>query len=256
MTQSPLLEIGLAEFVHKLISETLESVTSAQAAQERSIAELAVAAALPLSIFAAQIQEADVDGLLQRLFGNPPAGGSLLAVGARYWPAAAGNPENPPIKDVLGLELGTGDYDTRAPDVHTLTVSGVAKIRSAAKLVAARLEQTSIQAVIGRGPQRLQVSGGKINVKASFAIQELTAPAPPAAPAPSVTIPPAPAPQPPPLAPPLVWPPVNPAARPNALAASTAALRVVVRPVDERNPATTSLTANIFGEITLELKAV
>jgi hypothetical protein len=233
----------LAEFVQKLLAETMDAILTSQTTQEKRIAELAIAAESPLEAISAQLNDEAVDGLLLQLFGVSRDGKMVIAAGGAYAPATAESAESPPIEALLGLKLGPGDFAPARPEttapvpaapapdptqpkrLFILTPAGVARIRAAGRLALAKVEQQTAKAIIRRGPARLMVDHGQITVKASFTVAEdkLAAPV---------------------------------AGAPRRLEDRARQLRILVRPADARDPATARLTANLFGEVSLSLKAV
>jgi hypothetical protein len=149
-------DVGFAEFVSLLISETLESVLSTQISQEQQRQVLLDAATLDLDRFAASyVTEDDIDLLLIQLM--PDGEGSTMVVVGGETPATI-------VLDELGISLHTRDTSDR-----TLTQTGVDRIRDGARMILGDQQQVALRESARRGIPRIVVNEGRIVVKLTFA---------------------------------------------------------------------------------------
>jgi hypothetical protein len=149
-------DVGFAEFVSLLISETLESVLSAQISQEQQRQVLLDAATLGLDRFAASyVTEEDIDLLLIQLM--PDDEGSTTVVVGGEIPTTI-------VLDELGISL----HDRDVSD-GTLTQLGVDRICDGARRTVGDRQQAALRESARRGIPRVVVDEGRIVVKLTFA---------------------------------------------------------------------------------------
>lgn len=240
------VDLGLAEFVAKLISETMDAVTTSLVDQAHKRAALAENAALDLREFAARnVAEAEVDRELGGLFPSEEEGvAHTIVEGARYLPPGPeGTGERPPIRELLGLSLGRDDL-LRSKSGVQLTAAGVARIRDAVRLLVGRSMQESLGAVLREGLPTVVVDSGRIASKVTFEVHELE-PEAEAQPQPSATTPKFAR-----LSRPLIAKqalPIESLLPPN--------VRMVVKQADSKAPQTQA-SGQVFGEIEITFKTV
>lgn len=168
-------DLGFSEFIAKLISETFTAVTEAALEQERRYAQLAAAAALPLEEFlAAFVDDDDVDRALLARFPPPdpqtqPGGDpkrSAAAAGQPYTPAGEGTTEDPPLLELLGIEVQPREI-TRAGRIGDRLA---ARIRDVVAEEIGRQEWEIARALVQRGVPRVLVDSGHIMAKQTYRV--------------------------------------------------------------------------------------
>lgn len=144
------VDLGFAEFVSTLLSETIDSIIASQMSQEERLRALLESVNLPREDFAAiAIGDDDVERALVRLFGDGE-GGHQLAVGVKV-PAE--------LLEVIGVELdGAGGIDA----------AGVAAVREGVRLLLAVQQQDALRATARQGVPRVIVDAGKLRAKLTF----------------------------------------------------------------------------------------
>ncbi|MFC3122424.1 hypothetical protein [Agaribacter flavus] len=171
MSDSALNELGFAEFVAKLISDTFGAILSSQVEQQEKISELNSLLAL------------DDDSFLDLCFDDPELLAQLteflasifpfdsdekhgIFEGANYQAASDKKEEQPPIYEQLQLRLvEKEDYEGKK-----LTQKGVDRIRRIAMLEVANKQRQLLSGVLSNGIPKLLVDSGKINAKLTFNI--------------------------------------------------------------------------------------
>lgn len=190
MSNSALNELGFAEFVAKLISDTFNAILSSQADQKNKINELRALLAMDKEEFidACMQDEALLDQLdteLQILFAADNEVGHSVIAGAIYIPPKGSVVESPPYSAVLGITLVDKEdfYEEKVqlPSKKTpgrllvskyyLSDKGVNKIERAIMATIARQQRASIDSMMADGIPRLVVDSGKINAKLTFATE-------------------------------------------------------------------------------------
>ena len=165
------IELGFAEFVAKLISEIFDATISSQVQQQDKLLELQNMLLQPESVFldAMLSQEyfiREVDLLLEGYF--PSDSDQLVHAiheDAPYTPAKANQKEKPPIKERLGIDLGSGDF---LPRKNQLTLQGVSKIYRKAGEPLAIQKRAIFRQLVENGLPSIVVESGKINAKLTF----------------------------------------------------------------------------------------
>lgn len=155
------VDVGFAEFVSLLLSETLESVLAAQTGQEEQRRALIEAASLTVEEFAdGFVTETDVELFLAELLPGEKGGTSAVVGG----PAPS-----PEVLESLAIELEANDVRDRK-----LTRRGAARIREAVRVVVAERRLDALQASAQRGIPRVIVDEGRIVAKLTFSAVTLT----------------------------------------------------------------------------------
>lgn len=180
MSNSALNELGFAEFVAKLISDTFNAILSSQADQKNKINELRALLAMDKEEFidACMQDEALLDQLdteLQILFAADNEVGHSVTVGAAYMPQKGNIAELPAYSGILGITLveKVDFYQEKGqrPVRYHLSDEGVEKIERAIMATIARQQRASINSMMADGIPRLVVDSGKINAKLTFATE-------------------------------------------------------------------------------------
>lgn len=233
-------ELGFAEFVAKLISEMFGAITSAQLDQEKSLAELSLAAEMSLEQYAAQyVTEEQIVAELIRLFpGDSDKQPMTVYEGATYTPARKNRRENPAIKLILDVELDDSDY-VGVSRRYVLNANAMTKINKKISLQLAAEQQSAIQQIMKRGIPRVLADAGKINAKLTYEV--------------------------------ITEEEAGSVERVKRIASPLTALQgrqilttapalskfhLVVRQADERAPQTPNLKVNVFGEVEITFKTV
>lgn len=148
-------DMGLADFVAKLVTETFESVIAASASQEERMAALIAATELDLAEFAGTAITDDLlEAALARLFPDGQ-GGSSLAVGAPVPDAE--------LLDELDLVLARADMKG-----GKLTAKGVAHVRDSVALYLAAQQLQAFREARARGIPRIRVDKGVLRARVDF----------------------------------------------------------------------------------------
>lgn len=153
-------DLGLSEFVAKLVEETLEAVIACQASQTKRHSEIKDAVLLPLQSFAnSYILQEDIDMELQVLFPHFTIVVDQLFNKTQWIDTLA----------LLGVELYQ-DEDVKKDNLQQdrLTISGVFKIQNSVKLYLAFEKKKILQSLVASGIPRLQVDAGEITAKVNF----------------------------------------------------------------------------------------
>jgi hypothetical protein len=146
------VDLGFAEFVSALLSETLGAVVASITEQQENRLSLFEAANSDVETFASSgVADVEVEVVVARLFGDEASGTTL----------SAGSPV--PADDVLAsidVDLGTADVSS-----GSLTQSGVDAIRSAIRMRLAERRLAALRDVAEEGIPRVLVDEGRIVVK-------------------------------------------------------------------------------------------
>ena len=234
------MEVGLADFIAKLISEVFDAVVTSQFDQEKRLADLSAAAGLPPEEFAKKfVTDEQTMEELERLFpGDSEKHPTLIYVGAPYRPERKGVSELPAIYAVLGITLEKGDYGVVKKQT-VLTSAGVKKVKSAVRQHLAKEHQAAFKEIIRRGLPRVITDAGRVNAKLTYEVlsiednAKLEKAAEPGA-------------------------PLRPLGHSVFIPESgvLSQLRLVVRQADERSPQNQKLKVNVFGEVEVEFKTM
>ena len=228
-------DLGFAEFVSTLLSETAAAVVSAHAQQEERLRALAETATLTPEEYAPLVPPAEVDAALVGLLPDGDGGTAAVAGGAV------------PDKEVLlalGLELTDAHVDN-----SRLTEAGALAIRQVVAEHLAGRHVEALRAASRIGVPRVVVDGGKVSAKLTYSIVE-SGEGGPSDPGPP------PAGRPVGLDPRLVR---LARVRPDLLAripAATAGVRLQVRPASADTVQDTTVRADVFGEVSVTFRTV
>lgn len=182
MSDTKINNLGLAEFVAGLISETFEALSSSMEEQFRRESEIRSAASMPIEQFREEfVTEAEltseVDALCRRLYGSD-AEENPVRKGAVYSPLSGASAETPPILARYGLQLlETTHYEVDG-DGYVLTEEGANLIKGVIGEEWLAGQQKILREVLNRGFPRIIVDSGRILSKVSFQLEE-TQPASP-----------------------------------------------------------------------------
>lgn len=170
------VNLGMAEFIAKLIDETMEAVIDSQMRQAENIAEIKSAAFLPLADYAEKvIADEDATENLKTIFEPNPA------------PQAGSTIDPAKVNDLLGIELNAQHLSfpklTKAAlsktnlsasrPLPTLTTAGMRYILLAVKIQMAEKHHLILQLLAKDGIPRVVIDNGEINAKVSFTATSL-----------------------------------------------------------------------------------
>ena len=226
------LNIGFAEFVAKLISETFDSILTAQTDQELRILDLSTAAQLTAEAFAeAYVTDDAVDAALAQLY--PSSDGEHAH---RVYDGAS---LDTTITDALGVEVPEG--------ATTFDADVVSAVRDAITSKLAKNHLSALQTAAARGFNRIVVDSGRISAKLVYTVytesssdDDTSSDTSDSDAYTSTVLVDAYASRISALSQPLVLP----------------GTRLLVRPVDDRSSQVTQITTNIYGEVELTFKTV
>ncbi|MEC9487559.1 MAG: hypothetical protein UMU76_08710 [Prosthecochloris sp.] len=173
MSLKKIRDMGLAEFVAGLISETFDAITASHEEQVRREAEMRAAEAMSPDEFRERyLDDKEADALVDQagidLFGEP------VEAAMRYRPAGESANELPAFRRQLDIELrAETDYEKKegAPD-HVLTAAGAAAVREALLRRSIEEQQELMLRVLNNGVSRIVVDSGKIFSRVSFSVTE------------------------------------------------------------------------------------
>lgn len=230
-------DLGFAEFVSTLLTETAASVVSAHAEQEERLRALAESATLTPEEYAPLMPPQEVDAALAGLL--PDGEGGTTA-------AADGPVPEEKVLDALGLELTKLHVEQ-----DRLTAAGAAAVRQAVAEHLAGRHISALREASRLGVPRIVVDGGKVSAKLTYSIVESGNGG-------STPERPTPAPTSRPIS-------IDPrlarfaTLRPDLLTrlpAATAGVRLNVRPASADTVQDTTVRADVFGEVSLTFRTV
>ncbi len=173
MSTIKITDMGLAEFVAGLISETFEAITASQEEQILRETEMKAAHAMSSREFRERyLQESEVEQMVAdaglELFGME------IETAMVYTPAGTRHIEHPAFQRVLGITLEEKiDYaKTSGRSSMALTETGAEKIHEALLERIIVEQQEVILQVLNRGFPRIVVDTGKIFSRVSFSLLE------------------------------------------------------------------------------------
>ncbi|GFD87835.1 hypothetical protein KUL152_00610 [Tenacibaculum sp. KUL152] len=173
MSNSALNELGFAEFVAKLISDTFGAVLASQIEQQDKITELTNLLSLSEDEFVAMCMQDDdlvfqlEENLKQRYpFDSDTA--HAVYKGAPYQPPTQQKEEQPPFFNDLGISLEEKLHFSG----KKLTEEGAKKIKKAVMLNIAQKQRQLLSDVLINGIPKLSVDHGKINAKLTFSMKD------------------------------------------------------------------------------------
>jgi hypothetical protein len=235
-------DLGFAEFVSTLLSETAASVVAAHTEQEERLRDLAASATLSAAEYATLLPATEVDAALAGVLPGEDGGTS----------AVAGGPV-PPDDLLTGLGLTLEKEHT---DGAVLTDAGAAAVRAAVAEHLAERHVAGIREAARVGLPRVVVDGGTVSAKLTYSVvQDDDEPSPGTS---GVTTPATPV-------APVVRNLVDPrlavlrGTRPELLSRVPAALsgvRLAVRPASSDTVQDTTVRADVFGEVRLTFRTV
>lgn len=163
------VDLGFAEFVATLLSETVESVVASATDQEHRHAELRSLARLDVSNFAqTHVGQVEIDQLAVQLLGREISAGAQVLTKAE--------------QQFLGVELKDGDLDGRR-----LTEQGSERVRDTLSLTIARERQAALREALDQGIPRVIVDQGRMVAKLSMQVVAAVDDGPEEEPGPSST---------------------------------------------------------------------
>lgn len=184
MTDKKINELGLAEFIAGLISETFEAISASMEDQLRRKSELSAACRISVPEYAQEfIDESQVDDVIIELFGDGQ-GKHTIIEGGIYQPQTSTTSEQPALKSMLGIELEfNSDYaltpiqqDAKPSEKQesqiALTQAGVDQIRQSILYRLASEQQDMLLNILNTGLPRIAVDKGKILARVSFNVVE------------------------------------------------------------------------------------
>jgi len=173
MSNSALNELGFAEFVAKLISDTFGAVLASQIEQQDKISELNNLLTLSDDEFVAKCMQDDelVFQLEENLKQRYPFDSDVehaVYKGAPYQAPTQQKEESPSFFKDLGISLKEKlDFSGKK-----LTEEGAKKIKIAVMLTIAQKQRQLLSDVLINGIPKLSVDHGKINAKLTFSMKE------------------------------------------------------------------------------------
>jgi len=179
MSDIKLQDLGMAEFVAGLISETFEAITSSVEDQVKRESELRTAVVLTPQQFRKQfftdetILQQMVDDALIQLFGVTADGKNSIQPNAFYRPETNVDTELPALYEALQITLEEGkekDFMEAESGEYQFTSQGVNKIREAVINKEVAMQQDTLRQLLNRGFPRILVDSGKILSKVSFSL--------------------------------------------------------------------------------------
>jgi len=170
------VELGFAEFVSQLISETLQAIVTSMIQQEKKIREVENLMTLDTDIFTERvINDEIVRNEILQIFPSKEEGKSSVDEGSPYVPEnkEEGVKENPPIFSLINYKMSEGDF--KKTDIgYTITTSGYKNICNHVKVLLSAQYKSAISNIIRRGFPRVLVDHGKINSKISISLRSET----------------------------------------------------------------------------------
>lgn len=173
MSTQKIKDLGLAEFVAGLISETFEAVSASLEEQVRREAEMRSAAVMLPAEFLDRYSTPDERDAVAREI-SMELFGKILEEGSPYQPRKENQQEIPALSDKLGLELKerTGFQKKQGGGGWVLTEAGAMAVRGAILERFATSQQDTILQVLNKGVPRIVVDSGRILSKVSFSLLE------------------------------------------------------------------------------------
>ena len=173
MSNSALNELGFAEFVAKLISDTFGAVLASQIEQQDKISELSSLLSLSDDEFVAICMQDDelVFQLEENLKQRYPFDSDVehaVYKGATYQAPTQQKEESPPFFKDLGISL----EEKRDFSGKKLTEEGAKKVKIAVMLTIAQKQRQLLSDVLVNGIPKLSVDHGKINAKLTFSMKD------------------------------------------------------------------------------------
>lgn len=223
-------EIGLTEFVARLIADTFEAVATSQLEQEEKHGQVVTAASMGLEPFAQQyISDEEVEAELAERFPIEGPQPHAIFEKAPYRPATQRQPETPAIREQLGVELEESDLFKKGQKL-SLKPSACEKIEQATRRIIAEPRLEALRQVVARGFQRIVIDAGRVNAKVTFSVEEEQGSHQGVA--------------------------RSSIKRLGALGSHSVQpnLRLLVRQADERSPQTGKMQVNVFGEVEVTFK--
>ncbi len=179
-------ELGLAEFVAGLISETFEAMSASMADQLARQADLIRAAELDAETYGQlHVDAAAVDQACIALFGDGQ-GDNPLVTGGAYLPGPP-ETERPAVQNRVGVVLRE-DVDVRKGEDGgwVFTTAGVDRVRQEIRRQLALRHQEALRLVLNKGLPRVLIDSGRILAKVTFNLTETNSVVPAAEATPSV----------------------------------------------------------------------
>lgn len=173
MSNSALNELGFAEFVAKLISDTFGAVLASQIEQQDKISELSSLLSLSDDEFVAICMQDDelVFQLEENLKQRYPFDSDTehaVYKGAPYQAPTQQKEESPPFFKDLAISLEEKqDFSGKK-----LTEEGAKKVKIAVMLTIAQKQRQLLSDVLVNGIPKLSVDHGKINAKLTFSMKD------------------------------------------------------------------------------------
>lgn len=163
------VELTLAEFVGKLISETFQAVIGSMVEQARQQGAIITGTELELAEFALEfISDNDVEEHLSALFPwRADSHAHAIFKDASYQPARNDQVEKPAIMELTGYEMEEADFDSLQ-----LTERGVERIKSAVRMNLAEDRQKALITLMRQGVPRVIVESGRILSKVTFRVNQ------------------------------------------------------------------------------------
>lgn len=173
MSNSALNELGFAEFVAKLISDTFGAVLASQIEQQDKISELNDLLSLSDEEFVALCMQDDelvfqLEGRLKQRYPFDSEFEHAVFKGAPYQALTQQKDEQPPFFKDLGVSLEEKtDFSGKK-----LTEVGAQKVKMAVMLKIAQKQRQLLSNVLTDGIPKLSIDHGKINAKLTFSMKD------------------------------------------------------------------------------------
>lgn len=175
MAEVKLSELGLAEFVAGLISETFEAMSASMADQLARQTDLLRAADMDEASYGQRyVDESAVDQACMVLFGDDQGRHPLVA-GGIYVPGEEAE-EQPPVQRQCGLVLREEkDFTKSDSGGFVFTAVGIERVRQELRRQLAQQHQQALRLALNKGLPRLLIDSGRILAKVTFNLSETTA---------------------------------------------------------------------------------
>lgn|GEM_PF-3009526 len=168
------VELELADFVTKVISDVFAGVAVSVAEQARRRSEILQCASLDLREYAQRhICEEQLVQELAALFPckddeHPHA----IFAGSPYQPKRDNAEESPPVFKLIGLRLDENDYFKNKESGFLLNAEGIKKILTGVRFRIATVQRETLRAMVKEGLPGIVVDSGKVLAKVTFALSD------------------------------------------------------------------------------------
>ena len=168
-------ELGFAEFVALLITETLEAVVNSLLEQEKRATQLEQSLRQTPKEVGKQLTEDEVRAEIVRLFPDAKGreGKSAIDAGEPYSAASESAEENPPVLNRTGYHMEEADSEQRQGQV-SFGKRGYESILGTVRTNLAFQQLDCLRTLLTKGVPRVYVDNGKISAKLTMRYGEPT----------------------------------------------------------------------------------